>query len=79
MHQISLELSKNTNLKLTWLEECVMNLSKSDPVVSEHIPRIAAIVHRRLEELVKKMSAEEPDSSRLRSARMILMMTAGFM
>ena len=76
MHQISLDLNKKTGMKLAWLQECVMNLNKSDPVISEHVPRILSIVSRRLEELVKKLGIEDPTNAHLRNAKMLHMMTA---
>jgi hypothetical protein len=76
MHQISLDLSKHTGMKLSWLQECVLNLNKSEPVISEHVPRILSIVNKRLEELVKKLMTEDPSSSHLRNAKMLQLMTS---
>lgn len=73
MHQISLDLFKNTGLKLSWLQECAINLVRSDPIISEHVPKILGTVHKRLQDFLNKL--DDPNAPHFRTAKMLLLMT----
>jgi enhancer of mRNA-decapping protein 4 len=50
IQQLGFDLSKDTNLKLTWLRGCALVLNLKDRIISEHAPVILAKVLHNLEE-----------------------------
>ncbi|KAJ3299968.1 enhancer of mRNA decapping 4 [Borealophlyctis nickersoniae] len=75
MHQISLDFTKNPGVKLGWLQDCIMNLNKSDPLIAQHATQVVQSIAHRLDELSRKLATEDPANARM--ARMLVMMAQG--
>uniref|UniRef100_A0A1A8FP82 Enhancer of mRNA-decapping protein 4 n=2 Tax=Nothobranchius korthausae TaxID=1143690 RepID=A0A1A8FP82_9TELE len=73
IQQLSSNLSTRSELKISYLEDAVMNLDHSDPLTQDHMASILAQVRPKLIAFLQ----QEPHSPLIKRARRLLMMLQG--
>jgi hypothetical protein len=79
IHQVTLDLKKHLDLKLTWLQEALLALQTSDEVIVEHYPRVLKIVKTRLDTLNETLMETDPSSTATRTLCIVLRILQGMM
>ncbi|XP_041046854.1 enhancer of mRNA-decapping protein 4 isoform X3 [Carcharodon carcharias] len=73
IQQLSTDLNSRTELKLSYLEDAVMNLDHTDPVARDHMGSVLNQVRQKL----YQFNQAEPHSSVSKRARRLMMMLQG--
>uniref|UniRef100_W5MIA3 Enhancer of mRNA-decapping protein 4 n=1 Tax=Lepisosteus oculatus TaxID=7918 RepID=W5MIA3_LEPOC len=73
IQQLSTNLATRTELKISYLEDAVMNLDHSDPVTRDHMSSVLAQVRQKLYQYLQL----EPHSPLSKRARRLMMMLQG--
>lgn len=79
IHQLTVDLKKEVNLKLSWLQEALLALQTNDPLIVDHYPRVLAIVKTRLDELNETLMETDPSSASTRTLYIVLRVLQGMM
>uniref|UniRef100_A0A4W3KH63 Enhancer of mRNA-decapping protein 4 n=1 Tax=Callorhinchus milii TaxID=7868 RepID=A0A4W3KH63_CALMI len=73
IQQLSTDLMSRTELKLSYLEDAIMNLDDTDPVARDHMGSVLHQVRQRLHQF----NQAEPQSNTSKKARRLMMMLQG--
>jgi enhancer of mRNA-decapping protein 4 len=69
IQQLSQEINKNTELKIMYLEEALVNLDQSNLLTREHIPGVIGQLIQKLQQYIQM----NPNDKNMKSIRMVLM------
>ncbi|CAG8682941.1 6683_t:CDS:2, partial [Ambispora leptoticha] len=74
IHQLTIDLSKYTDLKFAWIEEALLHVNPKDTTISSHCPRILAIAKQRLVDRYTQMqmSSEENQNHNLKQITVLI-------